>query len=415
MHRFNTIKEAISDLKRGKMVIVVDDEERENEGDLVMIAEKVTPEAVNFMAKEGRGLICVPLTSELASKLELNPMVSEKLGVKSGKKIVDDGKAGLQRCNFTVSVDYKKGTTTGISASDRAKTIQALSSKSAKPFDFARPGHVFPLIAREGGVLVRAGHTEAATDLSKLCGYSPVAVICEISNDDGEMARRKDLLEFSKKQKLSIISISDLIEYRRKAEKFIEKVAQTTLPTTYGNFEIIIYRSVLDGREHVALVAGKVRGKKNVLVRVHSECLTGDLFKSKRCDCGKQLEYAMRKIAERKNGVLLYMRQEGRGIGLVNKLKTYNLQDNGYDTVSANKKLGFPADLRDYGIGAQILSDLGLSTIELMTNNPKKIIGLSGYGLLVSKRVPIEIFPNSKNKKYLKTKKQKLGHLLSHV
>lgn len=400
MPNFDTIKKAISDLKSGRMVIVVDDEDRENEGDLMMVAEKVTSESVNFMAKEGRGLICVPLPEERAVELNFNPMVDE---IKEP-----------HGCNFTVSVDYKKGVTTGISASDRAKTIKAITLKNSKGSGFSRPGHVFPLIARNGGVLVRAGHTEAAVDLAKMTGLSPIGVICEIAKDDGEMAKGNDLFAFAKKHKLSIITIRDLIEYRRKKEKLVERVAETTLPTEFGDFKMIVYKSFVDGKEHIALVSGNISGKKNVLVRVHSECMTGDLFRSKRCDCGLQLNSALNKIAK-SGGVLLYMRQEGRDIGLVNKLKAYNLQDEGCDTVSANEKLGFPADLRDYGIGAQILSDLGLATVKLMTNNPKKIIGLEGHGLKVTERVPIEIKPNAKSYKYLKTKKQKLGHILKHV
>lgn len=401
MSKFNSITQAISDLKNGKMVVVVDDEERENEGDLVMLGEKVTPADINFMAKEGRGLICAPVALDVALKLNLPLMVEEN--------------RELHHTNFTVSVDLKKGTTTGISASDRAKTIKALANPSSRPSDFAKPGHVFPLIAREGGVLVRAGHTEASVDFAKLCGVKPVAVICEITRDDGEMAKGEDLFKFAKKHHLSIITIKDLIEHRRKKENMIKKVAESILPTKYGDFKIFIFRSEIDGKEHVALVAGEVYGKKDVLVRVHSECLTGDIFSSLRCDCGNQLNAALKMISEKGLGVFLYMRQEGRGIGLVNKLKAYNLQDVGYDTVSANEKLGFEGDLRDYGIGAQILVDLGLKTIHLLTNNPKKVVGLEGYGLKITKRVPLEIKPNRLNKKYLRTKKEKLGHILRHV
>lgn len=400
MRRQESIKEAIDCLKKGKMIVVVDDKDRENEGDLVMLAEKVTSESINFMAKEGRGLICVPVAASVAEKLDLAPMVKSNIGPHS--------------CNFTISVDYKKGTTTGISASDRAKTVKAIfDGKPSK--DFARPGHVFPIVSKDGGVLVRAGHTEASTDLCRLAGSKPAAVICEIARDDGEMAKGDDLVKFAKKHGLLVVSIRDLIEYRRKHESLIKKSAETRLPTAYGEFRMFVYKSLIDGKEQIALVMGNVKGKKNVLVRVHSECLTGDLFKSQRCDCGEQLDKAFKAVAKKGIGVVLYMRQEGRGIGLVNKLKAYNLQDKGYDTVQANVKLGFSEDLRDYGIGAQILSDLGLTTIELLTNNPKKVIGLGGYGLSIVKMVPLETKPTKQNYKYLKTKREKLGHLLRHV
>lgn len=396
--KFSPISEVLADLKKGKLIIVVDDADRENEGDLIVAAEHATPTHINFMAKHGRGIICVPMESKRLAELGIDLMVSDN---------TDEFKTA-----WTVSIDAKHGVTTGISAYDRAKTIKVLIDVKSKKDDLARPGHIFPLKAKEGGVLVRAGHTEACVDLMRLSGLYPAGAICEIMNDDGSMARTPDLLKFAKEHKLKMCTIRDLIEYRRKKEKLVFKAVETRMSTDYGEFKLVAYESTVDKDYHVALLMGDIDPHKPTLVRVHSECFTGDIFGSKRCDCGEQLHSALRQIAHAKKGVLLYMRQEGRGIGLLNKLKAYQLQDSGLDTVEANQKLGFPADLRHYGVGAQILADLGIKKLRLMTNNPKKIVGLEGYGLEVVERVPIQIKPGSHNKKYLDTKKKKLGHLL---
>lgn len=392
-----SIPEAIEDIKAGKFVIVVDDEDRENEGDLTIAAEKVTPEAINFMAKYGRGLICLPIIGERLDELKIPLMVSE-----------NTSRFGT---GFTVSIDAQHEVTTGISAYDRATTIKTALNPATKPEDLARPGHIFPLRAREGGVLVRAGQTEAAVDLARLAGLYPAGVICEVMNEDGTMARMPQLEELSKRFNIKIISVAQLIAYRRRYEKLVHRMAEARIPTKHGEFLAVSYRSDIDPDEHVALVIGNISTPAPVLVRVHSECLTGDVFGSLRCDCGEQIDLAMQRIGAEKRGVFLYMRQEGRGIGLHNKLKAYALQDSGMDTVEANERLGFPPDLRDYGIGAQILVDLGLSKIRLLTNNPKKVVGLEGYGLEVVDRVPIVATGNPINLHYLETKRTKLGHI----
>lgn len=401
-YKFNTIEEAIEDIAKGKMVILVDDEDRENEGDLCMAAEKITPEAINFMAKYGRGLICLSLTPQRVEELKL-PMMTDENTSSFGTA-------------FTVSIEAKKGVTTGISAHDRAVTILTAINPQTKPEDLARPGHVFPLKAKPGGVLQRAGQTEGSVDLARLAGLYPAGVICEIMNDDGTMARVPQLMEFAERHGLKIITVKDLIQHRMRTERFVRRIATVQMPTEYGgDFTAIAYANDVDPNVHIALVKGEIKPEDRVLVRVHSECLTGDVFGSKRCDCGEQLHRAMEMIKKEGKGVILYMRQEGRGIGLANKLKAYELQDKGLDTVEANIKLGFKPDLRDYGIGAQILVDLGVRKMRLMTNNPKKIIGLEGYGLKVVERVSIESKPHDKNIVYLKTKKKKLGHMLENV
>ena len=399
--QFDTINQAITDLQLGKIVVVLDDEDRENEGDLICAAQFCSPEHINFMAKEARGLICVALSQEKAMHLQLAPMVSEN--------------TALHGTKFTVSIDYIHGTSSGISASDRAATVQALINEDVKPEDFGRPGHIFPLIAAEEGVLRRAGHTEAVVDLMKLADLHPVGVLCEILDADGTMMRTEKLLDYAEQYSLSIITVKDLIAYRLHSEKLIQAVAEAKLPTEYGDFKLMVFANTVDGKEHLALVKGTWLPEESVLVRVHSECLTGDIFGSKRCDCGKQLAIALSMIEEEGKGVLLYMRQEGRGIGLINKVKAYSLQEQGLDTVEANEKLGFLPDPRDYGIGAQILASLGIKNMKLITNNPTKRVGIESYGLKVIERIPIETEPNPENVKYLETKKFKMGHLLTHL
>lgn len=395
---FDPIASVIADIRRGRMVIVTDDADRENEGDLLMAASKVTPAAVNFMAKHGRGLICSPITESRAQKLGLQRMVAHN--------------RELFKTDFTVSVDATAGISTGISAKDRSTTIRVLAQEFSLPDDLVQPGHVFPLQAKPGGVLQRAGHTEAAVDLARLAGLAPSGVICEILKEDGSMARLPDLVKFKRKHGLKLCSIQDLIAYRRKSEKLIEREQTILMPTDYGDFDLHLYRSLVDGMHHIALVMGKISSGKPVLVRVHSECLTGDVFGSRRCDCGSQLHQAMKRIREAGAGVLVYMRQEGRGIGLGPKIHAYKLQEQGLDTVEANEKLGFPMDLREYGLGAQILADLGVRRIRLLTNNPRKVVGLEGYDIEIVEQLPIRSSANPHNAKYLATKKRKMGHRL---
>lgn len=402
MKGFDTVEEAIEDIKRGKMIIVIDDEDRENEGDFILAAEKVTSEAINFMATHGRGLICVPMTGQRLDELGLGPMVTD-----------NTARMGTP---FTISVDASDGTTTGSSAHDRARTVRVLIDPDTKPQDLARPGHVFPLRAMEGGVLRRAGHTEAVVDMSRLAGLYPSGVLCEIMDDDGTMARVPRLMEMAERFDMKIITIADMIEYRRQREVLVKRLVTTPLPSKYGRFDLYLYESVITGNHHIALVKGDpAQAEEPPLVRVHSQCLTGDIFGSLRCDCGEQLGKALEMIEQDGEGVFLYMRQEGRNIGLANKLRAYALQDDGRDTVEANEELGFPADPRDYGIGAQILAELGLTKIRLLTNNPRKIVGLEAYGLEVVERIPIEVCPNPNNIKYLAAKRAKMGHLLDNL
>jgi 3,4-dihydroxy 2-butanone 4-phosphate synthase/GTP cyclohydrolase II len=395
---FDQIEDAIEEIRKGKIVIVLDDDNRENEGDFICAAQFVDAGAMNFLARYGRGIICAPITAARAKALDLDLMVETNTSV--------------HETPFTISVDYRHGTTTGVSAADRAATARALADEATQPADLARPGHIFPLRAMEGGVLRRAGHTEAAIDLCRLAGVNHTAVLCEIMNEDGTMARTPELLALARRYAMKIITVRDLIEHRMQTEKLVRRLVATHLPTKYGDFDIHLYKSETDNKEHVALVKGKISPDAPTLVRVHSECLTGDLFGSLRCDCNEQLVAALRMVEKSGSGVVLYMRQEGRGIGLVNKLKAYKLQDEGLDTVEANEKLGFRADLRDYGIGAQILRDLGVRKLRLLTNNPKKIVGLQGYGLEVVERIPLEMDPNDFNLRYLRTKRDKLGHLI---
>ncbi|MGB2867966.1 MAG: bifunctional 3,4-dihydroxy-2-butanone-4-phosphate synthase/GTP cyclohydrolase II [Bacteroidota bacterium] len=396
--RFNAIEDAIEDFHRGKVLIVVDDEDRENEGDFVVAAELVTAETINLFVKEGRGVVCAPVTQERATELSLDPMV--------------ESNTSLHETPFTISVDAIHGTTTGVSAADRAATVKALIDPKTKPSDLARPGHIFPLRAMEGGVLRRAGHTEAVVDLCRLAGLYPAGVLCEIMSEDGSMARVPELMKLAERLAVKIITVRALIEYRMQREKLVQRVVSTKLPSRYGDFQVYLYKSITDNKEHIALVKGEISPSTPTLVRVHSECLTGDVFGSLRCDCNEQLVAAMQRVEKEGRGVVLYMRQEGRGIGLLNKLKAYKFQDDGLDTVEANEKLGFRPDLRDYGIGAQILRDLGVGKMRLMTNNPKKIVGLHGYGLDIVERVPLEIDPNFFNERYLTAKRDKLGHLI---
>ena len=398
---FNTIEEALTAIKNGEMIILVDDEDRENEGDLMIAAEKVTPKAINFMAKQGRGLICLALTPVRVEKLELPMMAS-------------DNTSNFQTA-FTISIDAKCGTTTGISASDRAKTILTAINPNYKKGDLVQPGHIFPLKAREGGVLVRSGQTEGSVDLARLAGLNSSGVICEIMNEDGSMARVSQLKKFAQKHNLKMVSVKSLIEYRMKRESLVTRSAETIIPTDFGEFRTIAFKNILDDQVHIAMYRGEIKKEKDILVRVHSQCLTGDVFGSHRCDCGEQLEKSMEIISKEGTGVILYLYQEGRGIGIINKLKAYSLQDKGLDTVQANEALGFNPDLREYGIGAQILVNLGLGRIRLLTNNPKKIIGLEGYGLHIVDIVSIEIKPKQHNIKYLRTKKKKLGHLMNNI